>query len=136
MKKILFVLCIVSILVSCLFTLVSCGDAPNEDPALAREALESEGYTVVDGKASASRFGIVGITSSMHAYKEYESVTIFYFADDESAEAAYDAIEKTIKNEKTEYAREGREYPDLGLETGVDGTVVWIGTPEAIAAAS
>ena len=66
---------------ACLFTLVSCDNIPNEDPAEARKELIEEEDTVVDGKSSASKYGFSGLVTSIHAYKEYDSVTIFYFED-------------------------------------------------------
>lgn len=131
MKKILSVLCIIFVLSSCLISLVSCG-TPDEDPAVAEAALRENGYTVVDGASSASRFGFTGLVKSIHAYKDFESITIFYFENEDSASVAFSAMKKTINDEKEEYKKEGIEYPELELEMDYSGCVVWIGTPDAI----
>ena len=133
MKRLLSILSVTVLLAVSVFAFASCG-APNSDVNLAKSALESDGYLVVDGASSASKYGFVGLVSSLHATKGFESVSIFYFADDDSAEAAYDLMKTTEKNNEVENNKNGIVAPDIEIEMGCSDNVVWIGTPLAVEA--
>ena len=134
MKRILSILCIVALLAGCMLAFVSC-TAPNSDVNLAKSALESAGYLVVDGASSASKYGFAGLVTSIHATKGFESVTIFYFADEDSADVAYDLMESTEEYFESENKKLGVTTAEIEIEMGCSGNVVWIGTPLAIEAA-
>ena len=134
MKRILSILCIVALLAGCMLAFASC-TAPNSDVNLAKSALESAGYLVVDGASSASKYGFVGLVTSIHATMGFESVTVFYFADEDSADVAYDLMESTEEYLEAENKKLGIIAADLEIEMGCSGNVVWIGTPLAIEAA-
>lgn len=123
MKKVLSLVCLLALVATCLVAFASCG-APNEDPAEAAKALEAAGYKV----ANLTKDG-VGTVSAM---KDKDMVTITYFATEEEAETAYEALEKELEalEELADAAGE-----DVNYEIGISGKMVWAGTPDAIDAA-
>ncbi len=131
MKKVLSLVCLLAIVASCLFVFASCGGAtPNSDPAKAEEALKAAGYTCVDGTMGATF--LVGaeaakkLEKAITAYKGdgmTDTVSIYYFADEESAQLAYDNIDAIAS--------------DAGSDDvyGVSGKMVWAGYEAAVKAA-
>lgn len=117
MKKVLSLICVLALAVSCLFALTSCfGATPNADPEAAKASLESAGYTVY----------LIG--DKLTATKGEDAITIDYCATEEAAQAIYDGY---VAME--ELAKELGE--DMGGDYGISGKMVWVGTSDAISAA-
>ena len=130
MKKVISLVCLLAMVATCLFVFASCGATPNSDPAKAEEALKAAGYTCVDSKLGASM--LVGaepakkIEKAITAYKaddRMDTVTIYWFADEDSAKAAYDNIDSLVSE-----AGGDDVY-------GVSGKMVWAGAEAAVKAA-
>ena len=136
MKKVLSLVCLLAVVASCLFVFASCGGGatPNSDPAKAKAALDAAGYTCQDGYAvtvgAAMSIGTEAakkLENAVAAYKgsaRTDAVSIYYFADEESAQLAYDYID--------ELASELDDYEGV---YGISGKMVWAGAETAIKAA-
>ena len=118
-------------------TLASCGVlfGPNADPDKAAKALEDKGYevTVMDDELSlglvALSTGFEDLSSCLTATNKDDSddtVSIFYFENEDAAETAWDSIEK--------YAEKAME-DDKDYVVKQSGKMIWMGTKKAINAA-
>ncbi len=137
MKKFLSAVLVCVLLVGCVFALASCGATPNEDPAEAKKALEAAKYEVYftdDADDLKYMAPFAGIKAALSAYimenddDVKSAVSIYYFNDDADMDKAYEAIEKVFNEGKD-------ETPDLKLEIGKSGNMIWFGTADAIKAA-
>ena len=102
MKKFVKILSLSLVAVMLLAMLASC--APASDPGKAVEALKAEGYTALrDNNVIPAAFKLAGYSLDVvvtgtktikdkDGKKTVESVTIFYFANKEDAEKAYDKV--------------------------------------------
>ena len=117
MKKIISLICVLALALSCLFVLASCGATPNSDPEAAKASLEAEGYTVIKSG------------NTLTATKGTDGAMIQYCDSEDNAKAAYDAYQEIIKT-----AEEAGQDTST-VETGYSGKVFWYGTSAAIKAA-
>ena len=125
MKKTVKIIALAMVALMLMLALVSCGAKPNEDPDAAKKALEENGYTVVKLPISDEIF--------ITAYKGDDSIDITYYKDEAAAEEAYEEA----KEEFNEMKDEAEElFEDFNLEIGQSGNMIWVGTPDAIKAAS
>lgn len=144
MKKVLSLVCVLALTLSCLFALTSCfGGTPNADPEAAKAALEGNDYFVQD-LTSSFRYidGIKAVITASYsdadledledmdsfedlADIEVETVTIFYFDSEEKATAAFEAIEKVSKD--------STDTVDVCEQSGA---MIYFGTSAGVKAAS
>ena len=97
---------------------------PLSDPDEAAEALRSNGYTVELNSEDERVF--------IRAYNGDDNhITIVYCKDKSTASDLYNETKESLEELKKENAS---DYEDLSV--GRDGTVVWVGTKNAIKAAS
>ncbi len=137
MKRIFAFMLVCVMLVSCMFTLSSCG-GPNSDPKAAKAALDEAGYVadITDNPIELAFYGAIGIESVVSGMKASEddedklvdAVSIFYLKDDADVDKAYETLEKYYDEAK-------EEYEDLDMEIGKSGNMIWFGTKAAIKAA-
>lgn len=128
MKKFARVLALMLVATMLCVLFASCGATPNSDPAEAAKALEEAGYTV-------NKNEVPGVLTTVTAtnLETGDVVTIQYYADEATAEAAYKVVEEQAKAAE-ELASELGEDADIAY--GIDGTMVWVGTPDAVSAAA
>ena len=136
MKKLTKILSLVLLVVMCLTVLTAC--APNSDPDKAVEALEKNGYRagkdegLLTGIASLGLKGLKCIVSGSKSVedkdgeKKLEHVTIYYFYDAESAEAAFEKLQ-----DKSEADKDSEE--DWVFKQS--GAMIYYGTNAAVKAA-
>lgn len=150
MKKILSLMMVLALAVSCMFVFASCGGGgatPNEDPEEAKDALKDADYEVemIEGEALEYAFDYDGLEAVVAGVKmdadiediedledledmKIEAVTIFYFEDEDAAKDAFEDIEDEA----------GDSAEEMGIEDYVckqSGKMVWIGTKAAVKAA-
>ena len=127
MKKTIRIIALAMVALTLMLTLASCGAKPNSDPDAAEKALEEAGYEVV----SIPALGVNGLDKNISATKidgdKVDAVTIFYFKDSDSAESAYELIEKQANEAK-------EEMEDVAI--GKSGKMIWFGTKDAVKAAN
>ena len=136
MKRILSAVLACVLLLGCVFALASCGATPNEDPAEAKAALEAAGYEVMlyDTPEYLQYIAAIsGLKAFVSAFIEEddeitEAVNIYYLTDDADVDKAYEAIEAMFNEAK-------EDVPDLKLEMGKSGNMIWFGTSAGIKAA-
>lgn len=114
-------------------TLASCAlMAPNADPEKAEESLEKKGYkvTVIDDEYTLGftslATGIKSLECVLTAAKDDEAVAIYYFEDKESAETAWEKLEKLAEEAKED---------EKDLVCKKSGKMIYMGTKKAINAA-
>lgn len=137
MKKIFSAVLVCVLLLGCVFALASCG-GPNSDPEAAGDALDKAGYKVdiTDNAVELAVYGALGMEAAVSAYKAAEddddkildAVAIFYFKEDADMDKAYETIEKLYEKAK-------EVEPDIDLEIGKSGNMIWYGTKAGIKAA-
>lgn len=133
MKKVISIVCLLALTVSCLFAFTSCG-APNKDPEKAVEALEDAGYKAADVDVSWLQFlGIKGIDKAVKGTywdeenEKLETITVYYFESAEDAESAWESISKKSDEENKD--------DDSDWVCKQSGTMIYYGTKKAIKAA-
>ena len=136
MKKFVKILSLSLVAVMLLATLASC--APASDPDKAVEALKAEGYTALrDTDGIPTIFKLAGYsldvvvtgtktTKDKDGKKTVESVTIFYFANKEDAEKAYEKV----KDEEKDSKKDSEE--SNWVSATKSGKMVYFGTKQAI----
>ena len=136
MKKFVKILSLSLVAVMLLAMLASC--APASDPGKAVEALKAEGYTALrDNNVIPAAFKLAGYSLDVvvtgtktikdkDGKKTVESVTIFYFANKEDAEKAFDKVKDKEKDSK-----EDSEESNWVSATK-SGKMVYFGTKQAI----
>jgi len=141
MKKVLSLVCVLALTLSCLLALTSCfGGTPNSDPKAAKAALEGNDYSVndmtfmytyMDGIKTVLVATLVEDNTDWEDIENWEdledidvdaeAVTIFYFDSEEKATAAYEAVQK-VAGEVDNFEQ--------------SGAMVYYGTSAGIKAAS
>ena len=110
--------------------LVACG-GPNANPDKAEKSLEKAGYEVAhaDDKVEAALMGgwYDGCTDVILASKDDDGIYIWYFEDKDSANDAWEKIEKFA-----EEMNEEAEEDDLDIVCKKSGKVIYLGTKQAI----
>ena len=131
MKKTIKVIALAMVALMLMLALVSCGAKPNADPDKAVEALKANGYNATKSSGDEDE----GITATVVAYSAdmKQNVSIAYCKDEASAEKQYEDAKASIDGLKEIAEAAGMEY---NYEVGISGTVVWMGTPDAIKAAA
>jgi predicted small lipoprotein YifL len=124
MKRIISSILVCILLLGCAFALASCG-GPAEKPEDAKAALEEEGYTVVMSEDGAK---YAGLKATVFAYKNdllektNDHVEIYYFNDADAANKAWETVSALYEEEAKK----------LGLEYGIEGSIIYKGTPDAV----
>ena len=160
MKKILSILMVVALMAVCLFTFASCG-SPNKDYKKAKKALEKADYTVNVQKSgddvylsayseSGADFIQIGYfedkDDAKKAYKELKSEVAEYQEElDEMIEDLEKEFKGASKKEREEIWEEFcqnkgldpdevtfEEFKKTKLVYGGSGTMVWLGTANAV----
>lgn len=131
MKKTIRFVAFAMVALMLMLTLASCGAKPNSTPADAKKALEKAGYEVllVDSEVALKLTGVDGLVASIVATTKdlKNAITIYYFKDSETANKAYDKIEKEAEEAKKELEN---------VSVGKSGKVIWFGTKDAVKAAA
>ena len=127
MKRIISTLLVCVLLIGCVFTLASCG-TPAANPEDAKAALTEAGYAVT---LTENTTKYAGLKYTLFAYKndllekQYDFIEIYYFGDDASANTAWETL-KTVFEE---------EAKKVDVEYAIEGSMVYMGTPDAISGA-
>ena len=136
MKKFVKIFALALVAVMLLATLASCAPASDADKAV--EALKAEGYTTFrDNTVFPTAFKLAGyslnvVVTGTKTIKDkdgkdtVETVTIFYFADKDNAEKAYEKVKDEEKDSKKE-AGESK-----WVSATKSGKMVYFGTKQAI----
>ena len=123
MKKFARVLALMLVATMLCVMLVACGATPAEKPEDAKAALEANGYT-------ASLVEVGGVTTVTGSNGLLDTVTITYYADEATAQTAYEALEAAASTLEEAY-----DLLDMKYSYGISGTMVWAGSADAVAAA-
>lgn len=136
MEKLTKILAVLLLSVLCLTVLVAC--APNSDPDKAVAALKENGYNagkdegILTGIASLGLKGLKCIVTGSKSVEDkngetkVEHITIYYFYDADSAEAAFEKLQDKSEDEK-------EEETDWVFEQS--GAMIYYGTNAAVKAA-
>ena len=124
MKKFARVLALMLVATMLCVMLVACGATPAEKPEDAKAALEANGYTATLVEAGGTTI-VTGTASNF-----IDTVTITYYADEATAQAAYEALEAAASTLEEAY-----DLLDMKYSYGISGTMVWAGSADAVAAA-
>ena len=153
MKKKLIV-AISVVLVMALMTAVLVACVP-EDPADLKAKLEEKGYTVLEDSGLSGVIGGLfdsGVSSTLIARKDDQSVTVVYYEDADKAKAAHEEMKeeyedakeeikelkaeaKKLEGEEKEEALEQIKKLEEALEStkfGLSGKALYFGTPDAV----
>ena len=137
MKKIISIVCLIALTVSCLLAFTSCG-APNSDPAKALETLKENGITwaAKDDVVIPGLLKIAGVdnidcvvSGTGKIDDEYAHITIIYFDSAEDAKAEWEDVQDYAENKKDDDAK------DSEWVCKRSGKMIYYGTKNAIAAA-
>ncbi len=129
MKKIISTVLVCVLLLGCVFVLASCG-APNSDPQKAMEALKEEGYTDITLKENNNGRTTVYARKDNINEKEFDFIEIFYYKDEAAAKEAWKTLEEEFAKEA-----ESKKDTDYEIKYGIDGALIYKGTPDAVKAA-
>lgn len=129
MKRIISTVLVCVLLVGCVFTLFSCGN-PNTDPSAAKAALEEEGYTVTFRENVGGYKATIFADKNDIANKKYEYIEIYYFADNEASQKAWDLRAESYLKQAEE--SKGTDYE---IEVGHVENLIYRGTVKAVKAA-
>lgn len=130
MKKIVSTILVCVLLLGCVFTLASCG-APDSDPKKAEKALKEEGYTVFVRENYDGCVYTISAQKDDVKEKKFDDIEIRYYADEAAAENAWKTLEALYAKEA-----ESKEGTDYEIKYGIDGTVIYKGTVDAVKAAN
>ena len=130
MKKIVSTILVCVLLLGCVFALASCG-APDSDPKKAEEALKEEGYTVFVRENYDGCVYTISAQKDDVKEKKFDDIEIRYYADETAAENAWKTLEALYAKEA-----ETKEGTDYEIKYGIDGTVIYKGTVDAVKAAN
>ena len=136
MKKFVKILSLSLVAVMLLATLASC--APASDPDKASQALKDDGYKVVKDTTilpdafKLLQYDLDAVLTGTKTVKDkdgnnkVETVTIFYFANKEDAEKAYEKV----KDEEKDSKKDSEE--SNWVSATKSGKMVYFGTKQAI----
>ena len=136
MKKTVSIVCLLALMVSCLFVFASCG-APNSDPSKALEALKENGITwaAKDTTVIPLALKLAGVddvdcvvSGTGEIDGKYAHITIVYFEESEDASEAWEKTKEYAESKKDEKAES-----DWVCEKS--GKMIYWGTKDAIKAA-
>ena len=130
MKKFTRILALTLVLVMTVAMFASCA-APNKDPKKAKEALEENDYkvTLIDGTLAEAMYK--GLDSYIAAYKDEDNaVVIYYFDDKDTANEAWEDIEKDVEELKEEVKEK-----DVEIVAKKSGKMIYFGSKDAVKAA-
>ena len=142
MKKFVRILSVVLVALMLLVTLTACA-APSKNAEKAIKSLEKSGYTVVhDTKVLPGIFTFAGydltsvVTASKtvtdkNGEKKIEFLSIYYFADKETAEKALEKVETYASEDKAE----DNTAESRWVAPTRSGNIVYYGTKAAVKAA-
>ncbi len=154
MKRRIYLITTLLVILLCLSALLSCG-TPATDAETARKALKDNGYTIDD-------FDIETNYTSVEAYKyeddKYNTIEIYYCKDEKTANAVYaelqEELDDDIKKLLLEYRSALNDAKEYGasqeelniynhyitayesMELNREGNIVWLGTPDAVSDAN
>ncbi|MBQ8146620.1 MAG: hypothetical protein IJ039_07525 [Clostridia bacterium] len=137
MKRVLSLICVLALAISCLFIFASCG-APNSDPDKALEALKENGVewagkdkTVIPGLLKIAGIDDVDcvVSGTGKIDDEYAHITIIYFEDADAASDEWEDVQEYAEKEKDDDAEES----DWVCKKS--GKMIYYGTKNAIKAA-
>jgi ABC-type oligopeptide transport system substrate-binding subunit len=124
MKKVLSIVMVVMLLAMTVVVFASCSK-PADNAADAKAALEGNGYTVSYYKDEAGN-------EFIHATKGADYVSIAYYVNEADADAQY--AEAEVEFEELEKAADENNL-EFNLDIGQSGSMIWMGTEDAIDAA-
>ena len=137
MKRVLSLICVLALAISCLFIFASCG-APNSDPEKAVAALKENGIekagkdtTVIPGLLKIAGVDDVDcvVSGTGEIDDEFAHVTIIYFEDAEAASDEWEDVQKYAEDHKDEKAEDSKWVCEKS------GKMIYFGTKNAIKAA-
>ena len=129
MKKIISTVLVCVLLLGCVFTLASCG-APNSDPQKAKAALEDKDYSVTLKEDYPGCVATIYAVKNDINKKKFDSIEIFYYKDEAAAKEAWKTLEKQFEAEA-----EPKKDTDSEIKYGIEGALIYKGTPRAVKAA-
>ena len=137
MKRVLSLICVLVLAISCLFVFASCG-APNNDPDEALAALKENGIdwagkdkTIIPGVLKVAGIDDVEcvVSGTGKIDGEFAHITIIYFEEAEDAADEWEDVQKYAEDKKDDEADES----DWVCEKS--GRMIYFGTKNAIKAA-
>lgn len=137
MKRVLSLICVLALAISCLFIFASCG-APNSDPDKAVAALKESGIEAAakDTKIIPGLLKIADIddvdcvvSGTGKIDEEFAHVTIIYFEDAEAASDEWEDVQKYAEDKKDDEAEDSEWVCEKS------GKMIYFGTKNAIKAA-
>ena len=136
MKKLVRIMCLALVAVMMCATLASCG-GPAKDPADALAALKENGYVAAEDTViipgTLKLIGVNGVKSvvsgSATIEDKFQTVTIFYFEDADTAKGAMEKVEDYAADKKDDKA------DDADWVVKQSGAMIYFGTKDAVKAA-